>query len=93
MAAFAALPHAYCKLSGLSMVVHNMKLEDFRKYYDTCIDLFGARRCMFASNFPIDLLYGKAEELFAVFEAIAKSRTEAEAADLFAGTAERAYRV
>ena len=50
-----------------------------------CIDLFGARRCMFASNFPIDLLYGKTEDLFTVFEAIAKSRTEAEAADLFAG--------
>jgi predicted TIM-barrel fold metal-dependent hydrolase len=93
MAAFAALPHAYCKLSGLSMVVHTMKIADLRRYYDVCIDLFGARRCMFASNFPIDLLYGKAEELFAAFEAIAASRSAAEAADLFAGTAERAYRL
>jgi L-fuconolactonase len=93
MADFAALPQAYCKLTGLGMVVHCAEVNIFRKFYDTCIDLFSARRCMFGSNLPIDLQYSSGAELLAVFDAIAKSRSESEAADLFAGTAERAYRL
>jgi predicted TIM-barrel fold metal-dependent hydrolase len=48
---------------------------------------------MFGSNLPIDLCYGSGQELFAVFEQIAGDYSEADAANLFAHTAERAYRL
>ena len=93
MADFAALPKAFCKLSGLGMVVHRNDSSIFRKFYDECIRLFGAERCMFGSNFPIDLSYGNGDELMAVFEEIASALSQEEASNLFAQTAERVYRL
>jgi predicted TIM-barrel fold metal-dependent hydrolase len=93
MAQLAALPNCYCKLSGLGMVVHSTSVADFRKYFDVCIELFGAHRCLFATNFPVDLCYGNAADLFAVFEAVAASCSADEATQLFANTAERVYRL
>ncbi len=93
MADFATLPNAYCKLSGLGMVVHRNDASVFRKFYDECIRLFGAGRCMFGSNFPIDLSYGSGDGLLAVFEEIANAYSPVEANRLFAHTAEQAYRL
>ena len=93
MAEFAALPNTVCKLSGLGMTVHKNDVDIFRRFFDECIRLWGASRCMFASNFPVDLMYGTGAELFEVFEAIASGYSDAEAADLCAGTAERTYRI
>ena len=93
MAEFAAQPNTICKLSGLGMTVHKNDVAIFRKYFDECIRLWGASRCMFASNFPVDLCYGSGADLFEVFDAIASGYSDAEAADLYAGTAERTYRI
>jgi L-fuconolactonase len=93
LADFAALPNTFCKLSGLGMVAHRNDLQIFRRFFDECVRLFGAHRCMFASNFPIDLSYGSGDELFAVFDEIASAYSEVDAANLFAQTAERVYRL
>jgi L-fuconolactonase len=93
IADFAALPNTFCKLSGMGMVVHRNDSSIFRRFFDECIRLFGAHRCMFGSNFPIDLCYGSGDELLAVFDEIAGAYSEADAANLFAQTAERAYRL
>lgn len=93
MAEFAALPNANCKLSGLGMTVHRNDLSVFRLYLDECIRLFGADRCMFASNFPVDLSYGPADDLLALFESVAGRYSDQQADALFAGTAERVYRI
>ena len=93
MAIFAQRPNSYCKLSGLGMVVHRNDVAIFRKFFDECIRLFGADRCMFGSNLPVDLSYGSGADLLAVFEAVASHYSEAEAANLYADTAERAYRI
>lgn len=93
MAEFAAQPNTICKLSGLGMTVHENDTATFRKFFDECIRLWGTSRCMFASNFPVDLMYGSGSDLFAVFEEIASRYSDAEAADLYAGTAERTYRI
>jgi L-fuconolactonase len=89
---FARLPNTSCKLSGLGMVVHATRPEVFSDYFCACIDLFGPERCMFASNFPVDLGYGNSADLFAVFEQVAGRFTQ-EAQLLFEGTAERIYRI
>ena len=56
LAKLADLDHVHCKLSGLGMFQHDWGVDDFRPIIETCLDLFGAPRCMFGSNFPVDSL-------------------------------------
>jgi len=60
-----------------------------------CIDTFGPHRCMFESNFPVDKQGCSYTVLFNAFQRIATDGgySAAERADLFAGTARRAYRL
>ncbi|HEV3367134.1 MAG TPA: amidohydrolase family protein, partial [Acidimicrobiales bacterium] len=56
------------------------------------IEAFGVDRCMFASNFPVDAMYGTFDELYATFSTVAAG-LDAESRDkLFASNAERVYR-
>ena len=48
---------------------------------------------MFESNFPVDGVSCTYADLWAAFELIAAGYSDAERADLFAGTATRAYRL
>ena len=93
MAVLAELPNALCKLSGLAMFVHRTDPEIFRRYFETALSFFGADRCMFGSNFPVDFIYGGFRELLAVFQSVADGCTKEETQSLFCGTAERAYRL
>lgn len=58
-----------------------------------CIDLFGPERCMFESNFPVDRQALPYPVLWNALQIMAASYTDAEQAELFAGTAERVYRL
>jgi predicted TIM-barrel fold metal-dependent hydrolase len=93
IADLAALQNTFCKLSGMGLVAHRNDSGIFRRFFDECVHLFGAHRCMFGSNFPIDLSYGSGDELFAIFDEVASAYSEVDAANLFARTAERAYRL
>ena len=48
---------------------------------------------MFASNFPVDSAYGSYDELYTVFDEVTAGLDAAERDLLFAGTAERVYRL
>jgi L-fuconolactonase len=93
IAEFAAVPGTICKLSGLGMTFHRTDSEAFSRYWEYCLDLFGPQRCMFASNFPVEQLYGEFEGLLATFEKAVAGLSDAEQADVFGGTAERVYRI
>jgi L-fuconolactonase len=58
-----------------------------------CIDTFGPSRCMFESNFPVDRRSVGYTVLWNAFQKIAASYSENEQNSLFAGTAQRAYRL
>lgn len=58
MAALAALPHVHCKLSGLLTERGDQKPEAVRPYAETIIELFGAERVMFGSDWPVLRLAG-----------------------------------
>ena len=55
------------------------------------IDAFGAERCMFASNFPVDSLCASFGTIFGGFRTIVADFTPAEQGALFARNAERIY--
>ena len=93
MADLALVPNVYCKLSGLEMVVHRNDLSIFRRFFEEALRLFGAARCMFGSNMPIDLSYGSGAELLAVFDEFTSAHSKDVADDLYVRTAERAYRL
>jgi L-fuconolactonase len=58
MAALAALGHVHCKLSGLLTERGDQKPEAVRPYAETILELFGAERVMFGSDWPVLRLAG-----------------------------------
>jgi predicted TIM-barrel fold metal-dependent hydrolase len=65
----------------------------WRPYIDTCIDAFGAERCMFESNFPVDKVSCSYAVLWNAFKRIAAGASADEKLALFSGTARRVYRL
>jgi L-fuconolactonase len=63
------------------------------RYYDHALEAFGARRCMFESNFPVDKLSLSYDVLWNAFKKIASGASEDEKHALFYATAERIYRI
>jgi predicted TIM-barrel fold metal-dependent hydrolase len=49
--------NACIKLSGLGMFVHRCDPELIRYIITSCIEIFGADRCIYGSNFPIEKIW------------------------------------
>jgi L-fuconolactonase len=65
----------------------------WRPWIETSIELFGADRCMFESNFPVQKRWCSFGVVWNAFKRLASSASDAEKTALFAGTASRVYRV
>lgn len=89
----AACPNVAVKISGLAMFDHAWSVESLRPYVLETIDAFGAERAMFASNFPVDRLFGGYSKLWHAYASIVSGASEGENAALFRGNAERIYRI
>ena len=87
MAALAARPNVAVKISGLGNV------ERKREVVLAAIELFGAARAMFASNFPVDSLRATFSEIFSEFDRITRGSPAAERRALFHDNAVRIYRM
>jgi len=81
-----------CKLSGLAMPLGTISVDAFAPWLEFAIDAFGADRCMFASNFPVDAMYGTFDDLYSTFATITAGLDDASRDKLFAANAERIYR-
>jgi predicted TIM-barrel fold metal-dependent hydrolase len=104
--ALAACPNVVVKLGGMAMRINGWDFHTkaqppsseqlaaaWKPYVETCIEAFGASRCMFESNFPVDKgSYGYAP-FWNACKILAKSASETEKTDLFSGTAARFYRI
>ncbi|QGZ63541.1 amidohydrolase family protein [Paraburkholderia acidisoli] len=91
--ALAACENVSVKISGLAMFDHDWSVESLRPYVLETIDAFGAGRAMFASNFPVDRLFGDYAALWHAYASIVSDASESERAALFRGNAERIYRI
>ncbi|HVT23852.1 MAG TPA: amidohydrolase family protein [Rhizomicrobium sp.] len=65
----------------------------WKPYIETCIEAFGANRCMFESNFPVDKFGASYAALWNAFKRLASGASAEEKAALFSGTAMRVYRI
>lgn len=91
--ALAAQPNVTVKITGLAMFDHDWTTESFRPYVLETIEAFGPERCMFGSNFPVDKLYSGFAAIYDAFKAITADFSRDEREALFAGNAERIYRI
>jgi L-fuconolactonase len=102
----AKRPNVLMKLGGLAhdrtgfgyrgRTVRSTEAEliaDWKPYIQTCIEEFGAARCMFESNFPVDSVAADYRTLWNVFKKIVAGASTDEKSALFAGTARRVYRL
>lgn len=65
----------------------------WRPYASTCLELFGARRCMVESNFPVEKMGIGYGALWNALKRIASGASADEKREIFSGTAARAYRL
>ncbi|QQS14919.1 MAG: amidohydrolase family protein [Rhodospirillales bacterium] len=102
----AKCPNVTVKLGGLGM---RIGVFDFQKraepasseelaagwkpWMDACIEAFGADRCMFESNFPVDKITCNYTVQWNAFKRLAAGASTAEKTALFSGTASRVYRL
>jgi len=102
----AKSPHVNVKLGGLAMAFCNFPsflaeprapseqlAEEWRPYIETCIEAFGPGRCMFESNFPVDMGSCSYATLWNAFKRIAAGYSADEKTALFSGTAKKVYRL
>jgi len=93
MNALAALPNVALKISGLGFVCRPLDPVAVRDRVLATIDLFGTQRAMFASDFPTDRLFGTFDETLGLYAEAVADFSEAERRALFAGNANRIYRL
>jgi predicted TIM-barrel fold metal-dependent hydrolase len=93
MEALSALPHVSVKISGMGFAFRPWDIEQARSYVLETIDLFGTDRAMFASNFPTDKLFGSFDRHLSAYDAITADFSVGERQALFAGNANRIYRL
>lgn len=102
----ATCPNVAVKVGGLAMRINGWDFHTqpeppssetlaaaWKPYVETTIEAFGANRCMFESNFPVDKGSYSYQAYWNACKMLARGASSSEKADLFAGTATRFYRL
>jgi L-fuconolactonase len=95
MAAFAALEHVACKLSGMATEADwgRWQPADLAPYVDHVLEVFGPRRMLFGSDWPVCLLAASYDRVVETAGELSGGLSEADAAAVFGGTATEVYRL
>ena len=106
IAAIAECRNVVAKLGGLAMPDNGFGwetraeppssdefVEAQARYYHHTIECFGADRCMFESNFPVDRLSLSYHVLWNGLKKISAQYSEVDQTALFSGTASRVYKL
>lgn len=93
MRALAACPNVVVKLSGLGTFVRACAVELWRPVIEETVAMFGADRCMFGSNFPVEKLWTSYADVVAAVEASLAHLSERERAAVWHDTGARVYRL
>lgn len=87
----ARQPNVVAKISGIGVPGQAWTLELQAPVIEGVISAFGAGRCAFASNFPVDGLCASFATIYGVFKAAVRERPPAERLALFHDNAARWY--
>ena len=89
--ALAECPNAAIKISGLGVPGERWTPELNREVVLRAIEIFGVERAMFASNFPVDSLCARFDEIYGGFREIVRDFPLVEQRMLFHDNAVRIY--
>jgi L-fuconolactonase len=91
----AAEPNVYCKLSGMVTEADPKRwtVAGLRPYAEVVLDAFGPSRVMFGSDWPVCLLAASYADVVSAAEQLTDGLDPDEQAQVFGGTAARAYRL
>ena len=93
MARLAAQPNIVSKLSGLGTFLHRNDPAHIAAIVRETVGFFGANRCLFGSNFPIEKLWTSYAAVVDAYRLAVAGLTALEQNDIFAQTAGRVYRL
>ncbi len=93
--ALATLQNVFVKCSGANMFSRGAARTPHLvgRQYNRLLDLFGAERCFFGSNFPVEKITLGYDDLMAICKAAVAHRRPAEQRAFFHDTAVRFYRL
>jgi predicted TIM-barrel fold metal-dependent hydrolase len=93
MRRLADCENVFTKLSAFGTFIHRNDPEFIAFMIKQSVGLFGADRCMFGSNFPIEKIWTSYADLFGAFQEGGKGLSKAKRQSIFNDTAERFYRL
>lgn len=93
MTQLAQLPHAFVKLSAVSVLAFPRDERLVRTVVGELLEVFGPQRCMTGSNFPVERQAGGFAEVHRMMLASLDELSDADRADVLTGTAKRFYRI
>lgn len=106
MTALATHENVHVKLGALPVRRSKSKLQDvapplsseeiaaaWRPFFEVCVEQFGARRCLFESNFPVQKRWCSYAVLWNACKRLAAGASATEKTALFSGAAARVYRL
>lgn len=95
MKAAAAYPQVHAKVSGLNTAADwdHWSAADLKPCIDIALELFGAGRLMFGSDWPVCVLAGDYAKVWAETNAAIASYSQADRDAILGGTAQKAYRL
>ena len=93
VASFRGLPNAWWKLSGLVTEAdwQAWRPSELQPFVDRVLEVAGADRLMFGSDWPVCLLAAAYDEVLATAEVLVEGLSADEKAGIFGGTAARLY--
>jgi len=93
METLSGCPNLYVKFTGLGTFDHRSSPDLMKPMIPVSLELFGAARCMYGSNYPIEKLWTDYATYFANVKAAIGSVSSEDEHEIFYGTANRAYRL
>jgi predicted TIM-barrel fold metal-dependent hydrolase len=93
MRRLAGCRNVVVKLSGLGTFIHRNDEAHIARIVRETVALFGAGRCLFGSNFPIEKLWTSYDALIGCYQRAVADFTPDEQAAILGGTAGRIYRL
>ena len=93
MKALANTDNVSVKISALGMFAGEFTADRIRQFVLDSIEIFGVDRCMFASNYPVDMLFSSYAAIWDAYDEITSDFSDAERDKIFKSNAERYYRI
>lgn len=93
MRRLADCPNVVSKLSAFGTFIHRNDAQFIAQMITETEKIFGAKRCLFGSNYPIEKLWTSYDTLFSAFRKGASGLSKTQQTAIFHDTAQRVYRL